>query len=512
MGDLKKVIRGFDIAFEDRQHWVTKWEECYTFALPGRMGFYNSSPAETRTDEIYDSTAVEATAEFASRMQSGMTPPFAMWYSFEAGSEVPENQIRRVNEEMDKVATFVWETLNQSNMNQELHENYLDLAVGWAVLAIESGDAVDPIRFTAVPQNQCVLGIGPFGKPDAIYRFRELTLDQILIIWPTANITEQMKQESSNEEDRKKFPIIEAVVRNWDNRETEHHEFSVVLKDPAHLIFEGDFKGDGSAPMIAFRWSKASGETYGRGPLFNSLADIKSLNAIVELGLENLAMAITGMWQADDDGIINPDTIELIAGTIIPRSPNGRGLEPLTPPGNFNAAQFVLKDMRHNVKKALFNETLGTPEGTPMSATEVHERMADLSRTIGSAYGRLHTELVTPLLKRAVHILTTMGKIDVPLVNGKQIKIINTSPLAQAQHNEDVQRVARWLQLLNGGFGPQMTNTVVEATEAAVYTGQKIGVPEKLIRDADEAKQLQQQALEATAQQSPEQAQAGDIG
>jgi len=141
----------------------------------------------------------------------------------------------------------------------------------------------------------------------------------------------------------------------------------------------------------------------------------------------------------------------------------------------------------------------------------VHERMADLARTIGSSFGRLHTELITPLLKRAVHILTKQGRIELPIINGRQVKIINTSPLAQAQHNEDVARVARWLQLLNGGFGPQMTNTVVMATEAAVYTGQKIGVPEKLIRDPAEAEALQQQAIAETANQSPAQAQAGDL-
>ena len=510
MAALKPMLKAFDAAFEDRQNWVATWDECYTLAIPGRIGFYNTSPGQKTTDEIFASTGVTATAEFASRMQAGMTPSFAMWFDFDSGSVVPEHQRQEVNEQLQAVSAFVWETLNQSNLNQELHESYIDLAVGTAVLTIEEGDAVDPIRFTAVPQQQVLLSDGPFGKPDTVYRFREMRLDQITVVWPSAEITEQMRQESQDE--KKKFPIVECVKRNWLNEKTEHYQFTVAVKEPAHKLLEGDFTGEGSNPMIAFRWSKASGETYGRGPLYNALPDIKTLNAVVELGLENLAMAITGMWQADDDGIINPDTIELIAGTIIPRSPQGRGLEPLTPPGNFDAAQFVLKEMRHNVKKALFNETLGSPEGTPMSATEVHERMADLAREIGSSFGRLHTEMVTPILKRCVHILQKQGKIELPKINGREVRIINTSPLAQAQHNEDVARVARWLQLLNGGFGPQMTNTIVEATEAAIYAGKKIGVPEKLIRSSEEARQLQQQAIEQTAQVSPQQAQAGDIG
>jgi hypothetical protein len=510
-GNLKKMLKAFDVAFNDRQNWVEKWDECYNLALPGRIGFYSTAGGQATNDEIFDSTAVTSTAEFASRMQAGMTPAFAMWFEFAAGSEVPEDQRRQVDEELQAISEFVWETLNQSNFNQEIHESYIDLAVGTGVLAVEEGDFADPIRFTAIPQQQVVLSNGPFGKPDRIYRFRDLTLEEIKIIWPKATISEKMEQEAKNNPEHK-FPIVECVNRDWESRATERYGFMVAVKDPAHLIFEGEFKGAGSNPLIAFRWSKASGETYGRGPLFNSLPDIRTLNAVTELGLENLAMAVTGMWQADDDGVINPDTIQLIAGTIIPRSPNSRGLEPLQAPGNFDAAQFVLKEMRHNVQKALFNETLGAPTGTPMSATEVNERMADLSRTIGSAFGRLHTELVTTTLKRVVHILQKQGKIELPQVNGRQVKIVNVSPLAQAQHNEDVARVARWLQLLNGGFGPQMTNTVVRATDTAIFTGQKIGVPEKLIRDAGEAEAMQQQALQQTAAVSPEQANAQQLG
>ena len=56
-------------------------------------------------------------------------------------------------------------------------------------------------------------------------------------------------------------------------------------------------------------------------------------------------------------------------------------------------------------------ETLGRPEGTPMSATEVAERMSDLSRQIGSSFGRLQSELIThSLLRRIIRILTKRGK------------------------------------------------------------------------------------------------------
>ena len=509
MDTLESLIKDFDAGISERANWIERWDECYKLAMPGRTRFYDTAPGQSLTDEIFDSTAVESTAEFASRMQAGMTPPFARWFSLVAGSEIEEREKQRVNEELDLVSDYVWESMNQSNLNQELHECYIDLAVGTAVLGVEEGDIINPLRFTAIPQQQVVLRNGPYGNPDKVYRHRELTYEQMRVIWPNGKFSNDIK--GKGERDREyKFFVIECVKRDWEEIGTETYNFMVVIKDPASVVLEGRFVGEGSNPLLPFRWSKQSGETYGRGPLLNCMGDVRALNALVELGLENLAMSITGMWQADDDGIINPETIQLIPGTIIPRSPASRGLEPLQSPSNFDAAQFSLKEYRHNVRKALFNETLGTPEGTPMSAREVHERMADLARTVGSAYGRLNTELVTPLIRRVIHILKRRGDLELPMVNGKEIKVQNISPLAQAQHNEDVARVARFLQLLNGGFGPQVTNVVVKAEEAAIYTAEKIGVPEKLMRDEAERAQLQA-AIAETQQISSEQANASDL-
>ena len=115
-------------------------------------------------------------------------------------------------------------------------------------------------------------------------------------------------------------------------------------------------------------------------------------------------MAISGIYQMDDDGVINPDTINLVPGTVIPKAPNSAGLQPIKQAGDLNFTNFVLSDMRQNIKRALYNDMLGNPDRTPASATEVAERMADLSRRMGSAFGRLQAEMVQPVLQRVVYI------------------------------------------------------------------------------------------------------------
>ena len=168
-------------------------------------------------------------------------------------------------------------------------------------------------------------------------------------------------------------------------------------------------------------------------------------------------------------------------------------------------ANIVLNDMRSNIKRALYNDMLGDPNKTPASATEVAERMADLSRRIGSAFGRLQAEMVQPVLQRVVYILKKQGRIELPSINGREVKIRSVSPLAQAQANQDISAVSRYLQLVGTSFGPETLNILINSEDVAVYLAKKFGVPDTLVRDKVEREQLLQAAQQyAQAQQQGE--------
>jgi hypothetical protein len=265
----------------------------------------------------------------------------------------------------------------------------------------------------------------------------------------------------------------------------------------------------GSNPFVCFRWSKAAGEVYGRGPLVNALSSIKTTNLTIQLILENAQMAISGIYQMDDDGIINVDTINLVPGTVIPKAPGSGGLQPVAAAGNFDVASLVLNDMRMNIKRALYNDMLGDPNRTPATATEIAERMADLSRRIGSAFGRLQAEMVQPILQRVVYILKKQGRIDLPTVNGREVKVRSVSPLAQAQSNQDITTVARFLEVVGANFGPDMVNMLIDSEETAVYLAKKFGVPDGLIRDQADREALQQQMQQMAQMQQMMQQQGG---
>jgi len=144
---------------------------------------------------------------------------------------------------------------------------------------------------------------------------------------------------------------------------------------------------------------------------------------------------------------------------------------------------------------------LGNPDKTPASATEVAERMADLSRRMGSAFGRLQAELVQPVLQRVIYILKKQGRIEIPNVNGREIKVRSISPLAQAQANADISSVGRFLEMVLGTFGPEVLNLLINSEETAAHLAKKFGVPDGLIRDPEERKQIVAMAQQMQMQQ-----------
>jgi hypothetical protein len=202
---------------------------------------------------------------------------------------------------------------------------------------------------------------------------------------------------------------------------------------------------------------------------------------VVELVLKNASIAVTGMWQADDDGVINPATIKLAPGTIIPKAVGSAGLTPLKAPGRFDVSELVLDQLRGRIRRALFVDQLGQINGPRMTATEVLERSAEMARILGATYGRLQSELLTPLVMRARGILARRGEIPDFAVDDRIVALNYKTPLARYQAQQDVQNTLLWLDSVKS-LGPEALSAVDQAA-AARWLGRALGVPGELVHE-----------------------------
>lgn len=494
--DVAEVLQLWSYAQTRRRPREARFDQAMRYTMPGRNAFFGSNP-DNDVDNIFDETAIVAVQEFASRFQAAMTPNHSRWAELVAGSDVPPEDRNEVNAALDEVTEAAFEAIHQSNFAQESYEAFLDMSISMGAMEVFEGDAVTPIINNAVPLSQLWVLSGPYDTLDKFFRVRAMRADDLEVRYPDHRLgPDDLKQLRELKEPQL---FLEAIIQDWSEPAVVRHHKLVIWPAKQLEIWSETYEGIGSCPMIGFRWAKAAGEDWGRGPTLNALPAIKTCNLVVQMVLENAQMAIAGIYTADDDGVVNPSTIELLPGTIIPRAPGSRGLEAVQPSGNFNVADLVLNEMRGNIKRALYNDMLGNPNKTPMSATEVSERMADLSRQIGSAFGRVWSEFCIPYLARVIYILKKRGIVEVPAVNGRTIRIAAKSPLAQAQAQIDIQNSARLVELVSASFGPQLANIFIKGEEMSGYWAEKLEVPGKLVRSAPEMQQLAMQVSQLAA-------------
>ena len=499
--DAKDVLARHDKALTKKDDFRNLYDEAYEFALPQRNlydGYYDGGvQGQKKMNRVFDSTAINSTQRFANRMQSGIFPPQRKWCRLEPGSDIPMDRRPEAQAALDAYNDKMFDTLKQSNFDVAIGEFLLDLCVGTAVMLVQPGDDVNPINFIPVPQFLVSFDEGANGQVDNVYRRMKLKAESIQRQWPDAEIPAEMKN-LIEQKPTEEIDLIEATI--FDQERGDYCYHVIDKKSKTELVYR---RMDHS-PWIVSRYAKIAGETYGRGPLITALPDIKTLNKTVELVLKNASLSISGVYTAADDGVLNPNTVKIMPGAIIPVArnggPQGESLRPLPRAGDFNVSQIIMDDLRKNIKRTLLDESLPPDNMSARSATEVVERMKELAQNLGSAFGRLINETMIPVVSRMLQVMDERGLITLPLkVNGLEIKISPVAPLAMAQNMEEVQNVLQYAQIAQGA-GPEGAMNI-KVDEMMDYVAEKLGVPQRLRPTPQERMMMKQQMQQAAQQQ-----------
>lgn len=483
------IIQSYERAKERRRTWESHWRDCYDFALPLRT---QTTQSGARTaDKLFDGTAPDAVDQLAASLLSNLTPPWARWVGLMPGTDLNDEDRQALAPKLEKVSDTLQSHFDRSNFAIEIHQCFLDLVTaGTACLMVEESPLGESsaFRFTAVPVFDVVFEGDAGGRLDGTLRRMELTRRELKQRYPNAPDMGEDKQVLIMGGEETRIGVIEAVLPD----ERGYRYMAVAESAPGvfsdeQILSEGRFE---KSPFINFRWLKAPGEIYGRSPVMKALPDIKTANKVVELVLKNASIAVTGIWQADDDGVLNPANIKLVPGAIIPKAVGSQGLTPLAAPGRFDVSGLVLESLRARIRSSLLVDKLGQVNGPKMSATEVLERSTEMARVLGATYGRLQSELLTPLIDRGLSILRRRGEIPPLSLDGRIVDVDYKSPLARRQSQEDASSALNWFQAIQI-LGSDAGN-IINTQRAARWLAKSFGVPEQLLLSEEEMAQKEQ--------------------
>lgn len=493
-----------------RTPWENLWQDCGEYVNPNRGDFstirYRADTA--RYDKIYDTTAPLANENLASGLHGFLTSPSQRWFSLSTFDD-EINEEYEVKQWLNKTTNILYDkvfNIPDSNFNSQAHELYLDLgSFGTAVMMVQDNPG-SGISFRTFHLADCYIQENDSGFVDTLYRRYKRTGRQLMERFGDAVPEKIIK--ISQKDPYREFEVIHAVEPSESYGEPikkptqKAFKSCYVLLEEKTLLEEGGFD---EFPYMVPRWSKVAGEIYGRSPSMTSLPDIKMVNAMMKTIIKAAQKITDPPLLVPDDGFILP--VRTVPGGLnFYRSGTQDRIEPLETRGRPDIGFDLLNNRREHIKAAFHVDWMQMPDqkGSPnMTATEVVARQEEKMRLMGPMIGRLQVEFLGPLIDRVFRIMLRKKQIpEAPgILEGQEMKILYTSPLARAQKSGQLMTITRLFESMVPLFQakPDLLDNM-NTDETFRYFHHLLDAPAKILNTKEKVEEERQQRQEQQEQ------------
>jgi hypothetical protein len=454
------VIEDFEQSLKpDRKNWEALWQDIAELVMPRRDFSVKRSKGSKRHNRVFDSTALWAAGQLAAGLESFLVNPKSKWFNLRLpeGEEVEDDAVK---EWLSQVRDKMLKVFNspESNFYPAAHEMFLDLSA-FGTGSIYADDTTKGIRFQARPLSEAYVKEGSDGRVDTYFREYEMTTRQAKQFFGEEALrkaSRKLRKELDDGKTSEKHDFLQAVYPSGDfdpqRRKTRNNK----PWKSVHILMEGDHpriseRGYDQFPFIVARWSKVSGETYGRSPAMEVLPDIKMLQEMTKTTIKAAQKVVDPPLLVPDDGFLGPIRT-MPAGLNYYRSGSQDTIEPLQTNGRVDIGSEMIEQRQQVVLRAFYVQALQgilqRGDSSPLKATEVVARQQQALRAMAPVVSRLQAEFLVPLVDRVFALMLKRGEFDDPpnALQGKEMQVEFISPAATAQQSAEADNVMNWLQ------------------------------------------------------------------
>ena len=495
-------------------NWTTLWGEVTKIFMPNKDDIHtwrdSASKGQEKHNKLFDGSPEHANELLASALHSFLTNPASHWFGFTTGDREID-KIQRVKLYLQKFVRAVHVELNNSNFQSEIHEIYLDLGcLGTGVLRIDENEDENEdsiLNFKARPINQCFIRENVDGRVHTLSTEDVMTVREAFRKYTEAAFGEEAARLGKDLD--KEITIIHMIMPREDlpdgGAKSQFNKPFISL----HVWGEKDIllreKGFDEFPYVVPRWTKKSGELFGRSPAMKALPDGRMLQSIKKTVIRGAQKMVDPPLQVPDDGLLGrPNTTP--GGLTTYRAGTKDRIEPLLTGGRPDLGQAQIEDSRDQIKKHFFVDQFQLINKDRMTQDEVNIRDDDRLRILGPIVGRLHFEFLKPMIARIVRIMIAKGKVPKgmpPELKGLNLHVFYTSQLARALMLIESQNMDRFISSVVpvAQIDPSAWDLI--DTDAYVrYRAETFGIAEEVLRAPDKVKEIRtarQDAMEKKA-------------
>lgn len=498
-----------------RLPWEKRWRDIQCLVVPSRGRNLDGDSKRANTGELNDKringTTSRALKVLSSGIQSGVTSKARQWFML--GHPDPKiNSDRMVREWYDEVQRVLEGLFRRTDFYSACLHTYEEMAAfGQGAIAIlEHPEDVFYCRCFTV--GTYWMGADQYGDIDTFFYREVLTARQMEQRYGKDSLPDSIKSELENGKLEEQHVIVVGVFRHPEVYGLEKSELRPVTS--VHFLDDGERRESGSEsflkvagyrmwPFMTPRWDVIDSDVYGMAPMYDVLADTKTLQEMESDILKGAAKIISPPMRAPSSmrrsGInSSPGALNFIdnSGTD--------GVAPLYQvPIDINAVQAKENLLIQDIKEGLYNSlflALLMQDNPQMTAREVTERHEEKLLMLGPVLERIHGEFLDPVIKRVFGIAWEAGLIPDPpeeLLPDVQTTVEYISILSQAQKAIGVNRIEQSVQFIGTLMAalPEARHLLKPYKIVSEYN-EMIGTPSKMFateEEYDAAVQAEQQ-------------------
>jgi hypothetical protein len=471
--------------------WKSLWDldlrECYFFATPQRqrtVQSYSQPPKQRLLDaaELNTDIAFELCGDFATEVINTYLPEAQAWCETGKGMFVSVDEFKRVEKVVKDADTEVFGAILASNFYAELGKAFdPDLAIGTVGLWINVPRPGAPIEVLAVPIHEFEINLGPDGNIDDrfVIRWTRNSYVRTLLgedIW--ANVNEEIKK-ACREKPADRTELRWGFWRLWD-KATEDVVWQHVVYVKNDLVHSAELRGEGSCPLIMFRWNPNPDWPWGHGPIMQYLPTLRQIDEMEINRSEHAEISLKPpMGYPDDSFAAVEQGFEPGMAYPLMRG-SGADIKPLWVAPPPEAANYQYEEKEHRLRKGFFVDFPQQTGDTPPTLGQWLDEMARAQRRIGRPGLAFWREGPLQIFLRYRYLLERQKPGSQAFkVDGKTISVMPYNPAQRAAEQQEIAMAVHGLQLC-AQFWPEEFKVQIDGKETMMALLEKMRV--KLVK------------------------------
>lgn len=469
----------FDKLDGDRISTLNKARDCSKLTIPSVLPDA-SFTEQTRLPDTFNSLGARAVNNLSNKLLLGLLPPNSAFFRLkttdeeQAKVEEQDGMDAEIESQLAKLETRVMNKIEASGMRPIVHQAFVSLIVtGNAALLYEDG----------------IMNLYKLDSYVVVRDYSGNITDVILkeqLAYTALPEDLAGKLELTDDEKKKDVELYTRYIRQGKNWLT-YQEVNTVIVDGSEQTIK-----DKHMPLMVLRWSKISGENYGRGLVEQLLGDFRSLEGLSQMMLEYSAVAAKVIFGIRPGSPIEIDELEEAenGGVVMGNLEQDISRLSVDKQADLQIPMKMIEEITRRIGAAFLLQSTTTRDSERTTALEIQYLARELEDALGGIYSIISQEFQLPL----VNLMLQDMKYDL----GGLVEPTITTGLTALGRTQDLEKL-RQLNSLLAEVNPEYVVKYIKMDEYLKRLGTALAIKDvgALFASQEEVAQEAQQLTDA---------------